>query len=441
MNRIPSTFPAVVFDRLLDSFGAIGEMMIQLELHLGSRVDTERFARALDLALDAEPVLGCRYVAGYWRSRWERLAPAERAGLRVVHDEASFEAFKLEPIRSERGPQLRVCLWQREGGDRVLFKIGHRVGDTGALKEAAGVVADLYAKLGADPGYVPAPNLAGERGVGQVARRVPLTAWPRIYLNSLREARSNGVPLRTRALVLSGAHEPYAYVCRHLERDRVARVVELARARSGTINDALIAAFLRAIAALTPPDPKARFRLMTTVDLRRWYLPGGRGGAICNLSAFEFPNVGVDVGADFVETLGRVSAFSRARKASWLGLNGVAGMLPGLIVLPPAWLNRVMRAISRFTLGTGNAPNTLTNLGPIDPESVRFDTVPARAFLLAPPMYAPILGVGLSGYRGELTLSAAVSVESVATVERFFEEVVRELDGGVAEAADGAAER
>ena len=138
--------------------------------------------------------------------------------------------------------------------------------------------------------------------------------------------------------------------------------------------------------------------------------------------------MGVDVGAGLAETLARVTAFSRARKASWIGLNGVAGTLPGLIFLPPAWLNALMRAISRFTLGTGNAPNTLTNLGPIEPEAVRFDTVPERAFLLAPPMYAPILGVGLSGYQGELSLSAAVSIESVATVERFFEQVVRELD-------------
>ena len=428
MNTIPSSFPAVIFDRLLDSFQAIGEMMIQLELHLRSRVDAERLGRALDLAYDAEPVLGCRYVAGAWRSRWERLAPGERAGLRVVQDPAAFEGFKHEPIRSERGPQLLACLWRRDGGDRVLFKIGHRVGDTGALKEAAAIVADLYAKLGQDPAHVPAPNLAGERGVGQIARRVPFRAWPRIYLNSLRETRSNGVPLRTRALVLSGPHEPYAYVCRHLDREHVARMVTFARARGGTINDVVIAAFLRAIGALTPPDPKARFRLMTTVDLRRWYLPSGRGGAVCNLSAFEFPNVGVDVGAGLAETLARVTAFSRARKASWIGLNGVAGTLPGLIFLPPAWLNALMRAISRFTLGTGNAPNTLTNLGPIEPEAVRFDTVPERAFLLAPPMYAPILGVGLSGYQGELSLSAAVSIESVATVERFFEQVVRELD-------------
>lgn len=430
MNAIPSHLPAVVFDRLLDSFRAIGEMMIQLELHLGARVDAPRLARALELAWDAEPVLGCRYVAGGWRSRWERLAPGERGGLRVARDEAEFERFKHEPIRSERGPQLVACLWPRDGGDRVLFKIGHRAGDTGGLKEAAALVADLYARLAVDPAHVPVPNVGGERGVGQITRRVPLLAWPRIYLNSLREMLSNGVPLRTRALVLTGAPEPCAYVCRHLERERVAHVVDFARARDGTINDALIAAFLRAIAALTPPDPGARFRLMTTVDLRRWYLPSGRGGAICNLSAFEFPNVGADAGANLAETLARVTAFSRARKASWLGLNGVAGTLPSLVFLPPGWLNLLMRTISRFTLGTGNAPNTLTNLGPIDPESVRFDGVPDRAFLLAPPMYAPILGVGLSGYQGTLTLSAAVPVESAATVERFFDQVVRELDGG-----------
>ena len=76
--------------------------------------------------------------------------------------------------------------------------------------------------------------------------------------------------------------------------------------------------------------------MLTTVDLRNWYLEGERPGGICNASALELPNLGTDLGDVFEATLHRVSSFTRARKANWFGLNGFVTMWPLAWVLPQA---------------------------------------------------------------------------------------------------------
>ncbi|GEM_PF-2850634 len=58
MNEIPKRLPAQIFDRFVSLVDReAGEYMIQLEMEFAERPDAERLARAVELTLDAEPVL------------------------------------------------------------------------------------------------------------------------------------------------------------------------------------------------------------------------------------------------------------------------------------------------------------------------------------------------------------------------------------------------
>jgi len=63
---IPDRIPSNRSDNLIGAFDQLGEMMIQMQLEFNHVLDADRLARAMDLTLDAEPVLGCRYVNGFF---------------------------------------------------------------------------------------------------------------------------------------------------------------------------------------------------------------------------------------------------------------------------------------------------------------------------------------------------------------------------------------
>lgn len=61
---IPDRIPSVYLDRLLLGMEAsgVGRFVIQMEMVFPASLDVKRLTTALDLMLDAEPVLGCRMV-------------------------------------------------------------------------------------------------------------------------------------------------------------------------------------------------------------------------------------------------------------------------------------------------------------------------------------------------------------------------------------------
>jgi len=427
MKALPDRFPSTMTDRIINILAHSVDLMIQLEMEFAHRLDAERLARALDLTLDAEPILGCRFVPRFGRPYWERLDAGERETLLFTEDESAYESFKLGSLDARAGPQVKACLWRSSAGDRLLLKVAHVASDAGGVKEIAAIVSSLYSQLAQDAHHRPAPNLNGSRGLWQVFKHVPWHAYPRIYLHYLRKTWRSVVPFATHALSLDGdASRPPVFVVRHISDDHLAGLAEYGRAKGATINDLAMSALFRAIAALGGWDGRSQLRLWSTVDLRR-YIPGERGEAICNLSAVEPIFLGTDLGDDFGSTLARVTAMTRHLKANWIGLSDYVGMTP-MRFLPYSWMLKLAHGLVRGMVEKRNYPNAYTNMGPVDADSIVFDARPRRAWLLPPPAYPPQIVVGLSGYAGTLTFSAGVYSESARELAaELFDKTVSEL--------------
>ena len=192
--------PSVLTDRVTSYVACLWDLMIQLELEFAGKLDVERLAKALELTLEAEPVLGCRFVEHWRRPYWERCAQSAREVFALARSEEEYEAFKIASLDAGTGPQLKACLWPSSAGSRLLLKVGHEVADAGGVKDVASTVSRLYARLADNPEYRPEPDLKGSRGLWQVMRHVPRRAYPRIYLNFLRETWSSQVPRATHGL-------------------------------------------------------------------------------------------------------------------------------------------------------------------------------------------------------------------------------------------------
>jgi len=276
-KRIPSTIPnkAITVDR---DFGW-ANWAIQLELEFLRRLDVERLARSMDLILDAEPVLGCRWISHWRKPLWERLEKSERQAFELVYGQDEYEKFKSESIDSRIGPQLKACLWQSADRDCLLIKVCHDVADAGAVKEIAGAVSSIYCRLAQEPNYQPEPNIEGLRDIWQVMRHIPWHAYPGNYLEYWRQNWSVWrVGHSTYRLPLAHSQgETLGFAHRFFPADQVAYLIEYGRTHSATLNDVVMAAFIRALGLRGGCDGRSRLMASMTVDLRQRYLSSKRG--------------------------------------------------------------------------------------------------------------------------------------------------------------------
>lgn len=431
MLTIPERFPAQVPDLTLQAWQEIGmgDMQIQMELHFTERLDAERLEKAYRLLLDQEPVLGCRVVVAGAEAWFQRLPPDIVHRIVRAASADDFLRFRDAPVEAGVGPQVRVCLWPAPDGDRLLIKVAHQAADAGGTKDVATILAQLYSRLGREPGYIPEPNLTGTRHPEQLLRQFTRRTWISLFFLFLRKTFACLYPtIKTQMLPLpEGPSTPWSYALRHIPPERTQRLAAYGRERDATINDLISAAYYRSLAACADWNGKTPLRLFTTLDLRRWYLPGGRAEAVCNLSGFEWAFLQRRLGRDFAETLARVSAISRKHKAHLPGL----GDLFLFNILKKSNFTGYKRFFGRFfrmVRSTGSNAVALTNMGPILPENVTFDAaVPQAAFLIVPPIHPPLFGVGLSGYADTLTLSASTTAATLSAIDRFFDRLLQEL--------------
>jgi len=432
MKAIPKCFPSTIPDRavgLMHSVDDYFDMMIQMELEFPHKLDPDRLAKAIDLTLDAEPVLGCRWVPHWRKPWWERLDTGERRSFWPVNSKSEYEAFKSQKMDTSVGPQIKACLWQSPDRDYLLLKVAHGVADAAGVKDICGEISCIYGKLASDPGYRPEPNIGGSRGIWQVLRHIPLYAYPRILLNYWQETRCiSNAKHGTYGLPVAGdPHGSLEFAYRSLSADAVSHLNGYGKARGATLNDVLLAAFIRALGLRGDWNGRSRFLVIITVDLRQRYLPGRRAKGITNLASNEYLDFGSTMDRDFDATLQRVVDRTQRRKASWIGVHSWLTGLPYLLLVPHGWMSRAYRSLIMRAAAKNNVPLDFTNGGSIDPECVTFDHKPTSARLLAPSAYPPHLIVGLSGYAGTLTFSAGTYSSQKEVVDGFFDRLIYEL--------------
>ena len=432
MDTIPDRFPSTAIDKIISSGQDIGiaDFMLQMELRFKHGLDAQRLACALDLMLDAQPVLGCRLVTEKGNVYWERLTRPWPDIFFCAPDQAEFDNFRDRPLDSCRGPQINACVLPAAGGDRLLLKVAHQACDASGLNDIVAQLAHIYAQLANNSSYRPRPNIRGARHCGQIMRHLPWYIYPVLFFDFLRTTLSNQIPRKSHALqVPAGPRTPITFIIRHLSPARVAHLAAYGRQHHATINDLMIAAFYRALAKEEVWDGHAALRIQTTVDLRRWYIPSGKAEGICNLSTYEHINLGRELGRDFAATLSRVSSITRRKKSARIGLSELftvplAGLMP---------YNLLVKACDKLLhdkISNRNYPSGLTNLGLIQPGTVFFDGHPVDGWILPPVVYPPVLYIGFSGYGTNLTLSAGVPLAARECIEHFFAQLLTELPAG-----------
>ena len=429
MPDIPKRFPSQNTDRYINYLRGVGEMMIQMELEFDHHLDTNRLEKSLDLTLDAEPILGCRFVPRWWRPYWERLNSEDRPVLNIANDISEYEKFKIAPIDPYTGPQIKACLLRTTDRDCLLIKVAHEVSDAGGVRQIARTVSSIYSRLADEPDYHPEPNINGSRSTRQILRCIPWHAYPIIFYNYYRLWFIPSCvlpPKSTHLPVMKDNDRTLEFISRRVPADAFKRITEYSHQHKGTVNDMIITSFFYALISVVRPGRLPQWKLLVPVDLRR-LKPDGKGDGICNLSGMELVDLGISLGDSFDHTFERVSSFMHRRKDRWIGVGEHIGLAPLSVIFPYAVLKRTLPYLTQISFDVGMAAHCFTNMGAINKEDVTFDMPPVDARLLSPVDYPPHILFCFSSYNGSLTISAGSWPCTKKQIEQFFDAMLKEL--------------
>ncbi|MCC6158097.1 MAG: hypothetical protein IT350_08580 [Deltaproteobacteria bacterium] len=438
-----------IHDKIPAYYGDVGNHVlrrltmphIHIRYRFDARIDADRLARALRLLADAEPVVGARLVPSFAFPYWRRFAPAELDAYPWVvtkdaRDEAEADAIEHDYWIGDRdelaNPQISALIVRAPGGDRLVLKSGHVVVDAGGSRELALRVAEIYSALALDPRHVPAVN-TGSRKLRQVYRGIGWRGFLAVLRRYTIEMRASVRPFRSVRLPRAGdGNGDAAYRLLRLDESRVEAMRRAGAPMRATLNDVLVAAALRALAKLVPnPAPDAAYRLLGTVDLRR-YLPGKRAGAPCNLSSFYWVHLGRDVGATLADTIREVKRQVDHAKENHIGRPFLLGGYLSTLGSPHGVYSRITRKMLVWLWTSGNSPVALTNMGEFAPVPQFDGLAPTEAEMMVPRGDALVQVLGVSGYRGTLTVSCGFDAGALApeTVEAYLRAIDEEIGDG-----------
>ncbi|MFI5298232.1 MAG: hypothetical protein ACHREM_09055 [Polyangiales bacterium] len=387
---------------LFGSMERYGDLGIHAVIDLRRSFSRAELERALEAAVAAFPVLGRRYVPGFWQDQWHEVEGPISDAVHVVDEpsdlDAQTAAWARRPIDSLRERPLRLVSLRRGEGSRLVLSITHLAVDGGGAAAVGHVLgAHLYGRSPAVP--TDARRNAGSALEGLRWHHLPVLARDMagtalLPLRILRAAK------RTRHFPTSPASEAS---WRHLTISvaEVARLKALCGPQGASVNDALIAALARVAAGRSSRGPLA---VMYTMDLRRY--AGAPRLTAANTSSILSVLVPREAVTDLASAAGAVAKLTaRQRK----GLAGPAFLLAPLTLAlgaPHAWARQLTRwlhpVIIELPLRRGLV---FTNVGRIDEGLTAFGDDIESLRVIGPNMHGvTVPAVVAFGFRGELHL-------------------------------------
>jgi len=400
-------------------------VQIQGILEFKEQLDSELLKKSVRLSLDAEPILGCRFVEDEKKSYWERFDNIDEIlWYTYEENEQNAEAVKkfLEsPLGLDGQQQVEVKLIRCSKGDTVCIKVNHACSDGGGVKQYLALLAQLYTKLSQDPNYKP-PSMTGRRDAKNYFDALGIKE-PMALFNPQETGEPPTWAFPYHGLELSKMH---VSTCRFVGQG-FENIKTFAKERSVTIGTMILTAFFRSMFNMILPLQGNDMEIYVTIDLRK-FIPKNKKQGICNLSSMMNARIARVCEESFEETLMRVAKMVEALKNVDAGLSS-AVVMEALGRIDFSQSMGILKGAREQAVKSKKSSPLLSNIG-IIPELKFGNNSAYDCYIITPAMYAPGFMLGVSSYNDILTLVVSYYEPSTRKkdVERFLNTVKRELE-------------
>ena len=435
---IPKRFPVELEDKILFWMNNSQDSQLHLIINLNGLVDHSILQNAVRLAIDIEPVMGCRFVVRHCVPYWERLDNLDNIEhvYLVETNEPENELFRFLGdvwVETTLGPQIKVWVI-RSDKDIICIKVSHVAMDAAAIKDLAYLLASTYNVLIRNPSYTPETVLKKSRSFSQVSKYFSTLDKFKMVRRSVRDFVSYAIPFKlpnARKINKKPSHR--CLIIKTFDSGMFNAVKEFGKRNNATVNDIMVALFIKSFNEIVNPDPKAIRRLVITCDLRR-YIPSGKAEALCNLSGFVYINAGKNRMSSLKDLICAVRNQMNMLKNDCIGMGNIPVSMAVFKTMPFLWALWIHDKISDFikkqTMSTGSVAPVFTNTGIIEHDRIVFNDVkPENAHINAIYSYPPVLSVSLNGFRDSLTLTSGFCSNTVdnTMVQLMFERIEQNI--------------
>lgn len=398
LNAIPDVLPVNGQDR----FEYILKYQIQAVITYDQLLDEDVLKKAVRLSLDAEPVLGCRFIDDDKQPYWQRFETIDKLPwfefLEKNNKQAAIEQFIKSPFACE-GQQLNVRLIRTEDGDTLCVKISHACSDAAGLKEYLDLLAGIYSRLLDDSDFKAEPNIHGRRDqkhyFDALGVQEPLTLF---------DPHARPAP-PTWVFPYHGVEKKEMHIAiRRFKNEAFDRIITFAKNHEVTVTTVILTSLYRSMFELVPPPMEEELEICVTVDLRKAF-SGHPNQALCNLSVGIYPRIARIADESFNETLKRVAGTIECLKNSRAELRDAVGV-EAWEAMDYSQMLATMQAIIQIITELGKSSPLLSNVGIIN--TLQFGRIVATdAYIVTPAVLVPGFMLGVSTYNRTLTLEVS----------------------------------
>jgi NRPS condensation-like uncharacterized protein len=437
MNNL-SRYPSQFSDRHNYSGSEIWINEIHLILKFDGKLDQNRLEKSLRLLINAESLLGSRFVKHWLKPYWKRLPEHELNSVPVLDvvdataestKEDQFDIFFGDHIDLAKGPQVKALLIPGKKKDRLILKVQHLMCDAGGFKSLFNLLSDIYSDLGDNPEYVPATN-TGSRSLCQVYNRFSFKDLLRIFWQGCIQLSVFSFPPKVEKYSSNWNRTgKLRYVFKRFPKERFLKIKHYAQQKGVTINDLFTCALLRAMVKQLNINNRGWLRLAGTVDLRR-YIPEQKTKGLCQVSSTYAINIKTEQCINHDNTLAIVKKQMDHYKKNFIGLGLFLIYWIGTKPFPFFLFDRAGRLITKIGKWIGTISLGFTNLGLIDNKTNNFGSISLlSAEMTCPGSIPPLFLCALSGFGETLTLNAGIFETSISKekIEELFGLVDQEL--------------
>lgn len=388
-------YRAETWDIMQLFFGSYNDHQIRAVISLNDRLDEQRLEKAAFLIADTIPVLKSRFVEHPLRAYWAE-TPVDHFVSLCATDEPEQKINRLITGATDEctGPQLQLEIVRAPSTDTLCILVNHMVCDAAGFKECLYLLSDTYAALAKDPGYKPPYNCGG-RGMGQVLRAYGGCFGMLKILKAPHGMSKHDCGFK---FPLEGDTSSPFIITRKLPGDRMRAIKSYGNALGATVNDVILAAYMRALHSFLGLNDGDRLVVPCAVDLRK-YLPERRAQGICNLTSTIACDIELDSHDRFEETVKKVKRSMDAEKSSLSCLSGPMKLELFYRVLPYKFFKKFLQKV--FI----NPPIFMTNIGIIDRSRLDFGGPASSVYITGSVKYHPYFQLALTTFNDELTFS------------------------------------
>lgn len=410
-------YPVEAWDVLQSLFQerSINDHTLHFMASFSGKLDSDRLKKAAELSADAFPLIRCSFSSAGRRPRWEEqdFAADELVRYRETgnaEEEAGW--FLCARIDASAGPQVRFGVFRSGGKDTLAVLMNHMLCDAAGFKEYLYLLCGIYTALEQHAEICPAGS--GSRRIGQLLKG--FSARDKVKILTSRNDMLTHDPA---GFDLEGDPANPFIEKRVIPREAFLNLISYAKSRRATVNDAMLAAYLRVL--------YRRFgrtvAVPSTVDLRK-YLPGRRAEGFCNLCTNLTCDIGPELGGSFGETLDRVKRAMDREKASIACLKSLLLLEKGFDVLPYRTAEGILGKVF------SNARIAFTNIGVLDRDRLSFGSAEiVEAYMTGSIKYSPYFQLAISTYGDQAVLSVNLygTLSDRKKISAFLDDILLEL--------------